>query len=95
MTILTYASIVYVAILVLALAVVLITIWVLLLRISGVLGRVQKQLGQVARHTQPLGGQLGALTTAAVTAADEVSRGVSRFRVAAERHLPLTTERRR
>ena len=88
---LTYASVAYAAILVLALAAVLVTIWLLLLQISRVLVRVRGHLDEVARYTQPLGGQLGALTTAAVTSADAVSRSVEAFAEAVhDRHSVKT-----
>ena len=93
--ILTYASLAYAAILVLALAGVLVTIWILLLRISGVLSRVQAHLEEVARLTQPLNGQLGALTTAVVTGAETVSRSVDTFADSVRTHLHAAPGRSR
>ena len=92
---LTYASLGYAAVLVLALAAVLLTIWVLLLRINGLLAGVKMKLSQVADSTAPLGGQLGAVSTAVVTASDELSRAVDGFITAAERRAPAAGERRR
>jgi hypothetical protein len=87
---LTYASLGYAAVLVLALAAVLLTIWVLLLRINALLARVKMKLSQVAESTAPLRGQLGA-----VTASDALARTVDGFVAAAERRAPPAGERRR
>ena len=90
---LIYASLAYTAILVLALALVLISILGLLIHVSRTLARVRAHLGDVARDTQPLAGQLGALTTAAVTSADAVSRSVERL-ASARRGRPAAARER-
>ena len=92
---LTYASVTYAVILVLALAAVLVTIWMLLMQINAVLRRVRAKLGDVAEWTRPLEKQLSAVTTAAVTGSDEVSRGVAAFVAARERRTATPGERRR
>jgi hypothetical protein len=80
---LAVTSMAYAGILVAALAGVLATILVLLVRVTRILGRVQVRLGEVVRSTQPLAGRIGAMTTAAVTSTDELSRGVDTFVAAA------------
>ena len=77
--VLAVTSIAYAGVLVVALAGVLATILVLLVRVTRILARVQDRLGDVVRSTQPLAGQLGAVTTAAVTSADELSHDVDTF----------------
>jgi uncharacterized protein YoxC len=84
-----------VGILVFALAIVLVTIWVSLMRVSRILGRVQDRLAEVERYTRPLGGQLGALTTAVVTGADDVSHSVDALVTAVHDHRPAASDRRR
>src|SRR3982751_4304805 len=59
MRLLTYLSLAYAAVLVLALAVVLITILVFLRRIGRALARVQRSLEEAAVRTAPLASRLG------------------------------------
>jgi uncharacterized protein YoxC len=92
---LTDVSVAYAAVLVLALALILLAVWILLVRISRILARVEDRLNEVARHTQPLERQLGAITTAAIASADELSRRVDAFVAAAQPADAATSQRKR
>jgi HAMP domain-containing protein len=72
--ILRIATLIYVAVLVLALAASLIAIWVWLLRISRALGEVQKVLAQVAISTRPLKSYFAPFAEATGRAEEELER---------------------
>lgn len=73
MAVLTVATLVYAAVLVLALAASLITILVYLVRIGRALGQVEEALTAVTRETAPLRGPLERLEQAVADSAAEVS----------------------
>ncbi len=74
MDLLRILTLIYIAILVLALAVSLITILVFLRRISKNLGQVQDKLQTVRELTQPLAGPIGMLKDVAGGAANGLSQ---------------------
>jgi hypothetical protein len=87
MTVLTYLSMAYAAVLVLALAIVLITILVLLWRVRGALVRVQASLELAAVRTTPLRSRL----EVPVSSADAVARDLSRAAASVTRAVELLT----
>ena len=77
MTVLVWATLIWAAVLVLAVAASLLAIWIVLRRIGGTLGEVREALAEVSTRSEPLAGHLGAVDEP-LAAAEEVLGGACR-----------------